>query len=87
MIFVSVLIMMKFVVLFYCRPAAAAIDDKWFEPPFVEEDDKELLIHNDDRRHLTINIELSKVASGRTMSFVGGASFLSSPFSAPRNNN
>ena len=83
MIFVSVLIVMKFVGLVYCRPAAAAIDDKWFEPPFVEE----LPMHNDDRRHLTINIELSKVASGRTMSFVGGASFLSSPFSAPRNNN
>ena len=74
MIFVFVLIMMKFVVLFYCRPAVAAIDDRWFEPPFVE-DDKELLIHNDDRRHLRINIELSKVASGRTMSFVGMASF------------
>ena len=74
MIFVFVLIMMKFVVLFYCRPAAAAIDNKWFEPPFVEEDEA-LLMHNDDRRRLTINIELSKVASGRTMSFVGMASF------------
>ena len=69
---------MMFVALFYYRPAAAAIDDKWLEPQFVEEA-RELLMHNDDGRHLPIKIDLSRGAGGRTVLLVGiviaGASF------------
>mmetsp|Transcript_27224 Transcript_27224/g.41908 ORF Transcript_27224/g.41908 Transcript_27224/m.41908 type:complete len:80 (-) Transcript_27224:53-292(-) len=64
MMFVLVSMMMMFVVMFYYRhPAAAAIGDRWLEPPFVV--DWALQKHNGDGRHRQTKIELSIAAAGR----------------------